>query len=371
MSRSYGSHRSRAARAETTHSHSTGDIPLAFQIPREPRQAVEHHDMSSDNDARYQPWGNELPQRQTLRDRRVQTDYVSHGLRTIEWRGTGGSNDSDDSRQVVQNDENEGEHDGDDEPSNDYDHTNYQNGRGDRRRSGRLQEQSLRRDPPIAQFVRSEAQRKSSQGRKLFSPSGLQNSEKATTRYGGTEFPLLPVSDQHTPESLSQAALGFAEINSGEFVECVKFLQQHAGLLDENYHLYIQEAWQALWDREKQYAHQCLSRWFLLDECRGMQPRDIDKHINQRGFSGKRFMDKVDSMYRTLKILRKKILEQAAKKDLGHHSNVASSPSSWSFNRVQTFFQGPDVLKVVSNVGEVCNFVAQVKRSFRGKKEEV
>src|SRR5271154_3808168 len=181
MSRSYGSHRSRAARAETTHSHSTGDIPLAFQIPREPRQAVEHHDMSSDNDARYQPWGNELPQRQTLRDRRVQTDYVSHGLRTIEWRGTGGSNDLDDSRQVVQNDENEGEHDGDDEPSNDYDHTNYQNGRGDRRRSGRLQEQSLRRDPPIAQFVRSEAQRKSSQGRKLFSPSGLQNSEKATT----------------------------------------------------------------------------------------------------------------------------------------------------------------------------------------------
>jgi len=167
--------------------------------------------------------------------------------------------------------------------------------------------------------------------------------------------------------------LGFAEINSGEFVECVKFLRQHASLLGENYHLYIQEAWQALWDGEKQYAHQCLSRWFLLDECRGMQPRDIDKHINQRGFSGKRFMDKVDSMYRTLKTLRKQILlerEQAAKKGLGHHSNVASSPSSWSFNRVQTFFQGPDVLKVVSNVGEVCNLVVQVKRSFRGKREE-
>jgi hypothetical protein len=371
MSRSYGSRGSRAAYAETTHSQSTGDIPLALQVPREPRQVGERHDMSGDNGARYQPWGNELPQRQTFRGRRVQTDNVSHGLRTIEWGVTGGSNDADDPRQVVRNDENEGEYDGGDEPSNNYDHTNYQNGRGDRRRSGRLQEQSLRRDPPIAQFVRFEAQRKSSQGRKLFSSSGLQNSERATTRHGGVEFPLLPVSDQHTPESLSQAALHFADINSGEFVECVKFLRQHASLLGENYHLYIQEAWQALWDGEKQYAHQCLSRWFLLDECRGMQPRDIGKHINQRGFSGKRFLDKVDSMYRTLKTLRKQILlerEQAAEKGLGHHSNVASS---WSFNKVQTFFQGPDVLKVLSNVGEVCNFAVQVKRSLRGKMAEV
>jgi hypothetical protein len=284
---------------------------------------------------------------------------------------SGGSNDADYSGQVVWNNENEGEYDGDDEPSNDYGHTNYRNDRGDRRRSGRLQGQSLRRDPSIAKFVRSEAQRKSSQGRKLFSPSGLQNSEKATTRYGGIEFPLLPVSDQHIPEPLSQAALDFAEIKSGEFVRCVKFLRQHASLLHEDYHLYIQEAWQALWDGDKQYAHQCLSRWFLLDECRGMQPRDIDKHINQRGFSGKRFMDKVDSMYRTLKTLRTQILlerEQAAKKGLGHHSNVASS---WSVNRVQTFFQGADGLKVLSNVGDVCSFVVQMGRTFRGKREEV
>jgi len=327
--------------------------------------------MSSGNDARYQPRGNELPQRQTFRDRRVQTDHVSHGLRTIEWRVTGGSNDADDSRQAVRNDENGGEYDGDDEPSNDYGHTNHQNGRGDRRRSGRLQEQSLRRDPPIAKFVRFEGQRKSSEGRKFFSPSGLQNSEKATARYGGIEFPLLPVSDQHTPESLSQAALDFAEISSGKFAKCVKFLRQHAGLLNENYHLYIQEAWQALWDGENQYAHQCLSRWFLLDECRGMQPKDIDKHINQRGFSGKKFLDKVDSMYRTLKTLRKQILlerEQTGKKGPGHHPNAASS---WTFNRVQAFLQGPDGLKVLSNVGEVCSFVVQMKKSFRGKREEV
>ena len=374
MSRSYRSHGSRAAYAGATHPQSTGDIPLAFQVPREPRQVVEHHDMSSDNDGRYQPWGNELPPRQTLRDRRVQTDYVSHGLRSIEWPVTGGSNDADDSRQVVRNDENDGEYGGDDGPSNDYDHTTYQNGRGGRRCSGRLQEQSLRRDPPIAKFVRFEAQRKSAQGRKFFSPSGLQNSEKATTRYGGIEFPLLPVSDQHSQESLSQAALDFAEINSGGFVKCVKFLRQHTGLLDENYHLYIQEAWQALWDRENQYAHQCLSRWFLLDECRGMLPRDIDKHINQRGFSGERFMDKVDSMYRTLKTLRKQILlerEQATKEGLGHHSIVVSGPSSWSINRVQTFFQGADGLKVLSNVGEVCKLVMHVKKTFRGKKGEV
>jgi hypothetical protein len=369
MSHSHGSPGRRAAYAETTHSQSTGDIPLAFQTAREPRQVVEHHDMSSDNDARYQPGGNELPQRQTLRDRRVQTDYASHGLPTIEWRATGGSNDADDSRQVVRNDENEGEYDGDDEPSNDYDHTNYQNGRGDRRHSGRLQEQALRRDPQIAMFIRSEGQRKSSQGRQFFSPLGLQNSKRAVTRYGGIEFPLLPISDQHTLEQLSQAGLDFAAIKSGEFLKCVKFLRQHAGLLDENYHLYIQEAWQALWDREKQYAHQCLSRWFLFDECRGMQPRDIDKHINQRGFNGKTFMDKVDSMYDTLKTLRKQILlerEQAAKKGLGHHSNV---PSSWSLNRVQAFFQGAEGLKVLKNVGEVCNFAVQMKRSFGGKGE--
>jgi hypothetical protein len=370
MSHSHGSHRGRAAYAETTHSQSTEDIPLALQISREPRQVVEHHDMSSDNDARYQPRGNELPQQQTPRDRRIQTDDASHGQRTIEWRTTGDSNDADDSQQVVRNDENEGEYDGDDEPSNDYDHTNHQNGRGDRRRSGKLQEQSMRRDPPIAKFIRFEGQRKSTQGRQFFSPSCLQNSEMSTTRYGETKFPLLPISDQHTPESLSQAGLDFAEINSGEFMKCVKFLRQHAGLLDENYHLYIQEAWQALWDREKQYAHQCLSRWFLLDECRGMQPRDIDKHINQREFSGKRFLDKVDSMYRTLKTLRKQILlerEQAAKKGLGHHSDVASS---WSFNGVRTFLQGADGLRVLNNVGEVCNFVVQMKRSFRGKRGE-
>jgi hypothetical protein len=79
----------------------------------------------------------------------------------------------------------------------------------------------------------------------------------------------------------------------------------------------------------------------------------------------------VDSMYRTLKTLRKQILlerEQAGKKGLGHHPNAASS---WTFNRVQTFLQGPDGLKVLSNVGEVCNFVVQMKRSFRGKREEV
>ena len=361
MSHSYGSRRRRAAYAETIHSQSTGDIPLAFQFPREPRQVVGHHDISSDNDT-----GNELPQRPSFRDRRVQTDYAPHGLPTIEWYASGGSNDADHSQQVVWNDENEGEYDGDDEPSNDYDHTNYRNDRGDSRCSTRSQRQSLRRDPPIAKFVRCEALRKSSQGRKLFSPSGLQNSEKATTRYGGTEFPLLPVSGQHTPEPLSQTALNFAEIKSGKFVQCVKFLRQHAGLLGEDYHLYIQEAWQALWDGEKHYAHQCLSRWFLLDECRDMEPRDIDKHINQRGFSGKRFMDKVDSMYRALKTLRKQILlerEQAAKKGLSHHSNVASS---WSFNRVQTFFEGADGLKALRNVGDVCSLVAQMKRSLQG-----
>jgi hypothetical protein len=316
MSHSDRSPGRRAAYAETTHSQSTGDIPLAFQISREPRQVVEHHDRSSDNDARYQPWANELPQRQALRDRHVQTDYAPHDLPTIEWRTTGGSNNANDSRQVVRNDENEGEYDGDDEPSNNYDRANYQNGRGGRRHSDRLQEQSLRRDPPIAKYIRSEGQRKSSQGRQFFSPLTLQNSKKTTTRYDGIEFPLLPISDRHTEEWLSQAGLDFAAIRSGEFIKCVKFLRQHAGLLDENHHLYIQEAWQALWDREKQYAHQCLSRWFFLDECRGMQPRDIDKHVNQRGFNGKKFMDKVDSMYRTLKTLRKQILlerEQAAK----------------------------------------------------------
>src|SRR3954468_18748222 len=127
MSHSYGSHRSRAAYAETTHSQSTGNIPLALQIPREPRQVVERHDSSSDNDAGYQSSGNGLPQRPNLRDRRVQTDYASHGLRAIEWRVSGGSNDVDYSRQVVWNNENEDEYDGDDEPSNDYGHINYRN----------------------------------------------------------------------------------------------------------------------------------------------------------------------------------------------------------------------------------------------------
>jgi hypothetical protein len=371
MSYPYGPRRSRATYAETAHSHSTGDVPLAFRVPRERRQVVEHPDMSSDSDARNQSPGNELPQRPSLRDRHVQTDHASHGLPAIEWPGSGGVNDADYSRQVVRSNVDEGEYDGDDGPSSDRDRINYRNDREDRRRSTRLQGQSFRRDPVIANFVRSEAQRKSSQGRKLFSPSGLQNSEKATTRQGDIEYPLLPISDQHTSKSLSQSALDFAEIESGDFAQCVKFLRQHASLLGEgeNYHLYIQEAWQALWDGEKHYAHRCLSRWFLLDECRNMRPGDVDKHINQRGFSGKKLMDKVDSMYRTLKTLRKQILlerEQAANRALGHHNNAAST---WSFNRVQAFFQGADGLKVLSNVGEVCNFVMQVKRSLGGKTE--
>jgi hypothetical protein len=355
MSNLYDPRRRRAAYAETTHSQSTGDIQLAFQISGEPRQAVGHHDISSDNDAGNEPGGNEL------RDCRVQTDYSPHGLSTIEWRPSGGSNDVDHSRQVVRNDE----------PGNDYDHTNYRNNRGESRCSTRSQRQPLRREPSIVKFIRSEAQRKSSHGRKLFSPLSLQDSKKTTTRYGGTEFPLLPVSGQHTPEPLSQTALNFAEIESGDFVQCVKFLQQHAGLLGEYYHLYIQEAWQALWDGEKHYAHQCLSRWFFLDECRDMRLRDIDKHINQRGFSGKRFLDKVDSMYRTLKTLRRQILlerKQAAKRGLGHNNDVASS---WSFNRVQTFLQGADGLNVLRNVSDVCSLVAQMKRSLRGQGGEV
>jgi hypothetical protein len=356
MSNPSGSRRRRAAYAETVHSQSTGDIPLAIQISGEPRQAVGHHDTSSDNNAGNEPRGDELPQRPYLRDRRDQTDYTAHGLPTIEWCASGSSNNVGQSRQVVWNDE----------PNNDHDHTNHRNDRGESPRSTRSQGQSLRHEPPIANFVRFEGQRKSSQGRKLFSPSGLQNSEKATTRYDGIEFPLLPVSGQHTPESLSQTALNFAEIESGDFVGCVKFLQQHSGLLGEYYHLYIQEAWQALWDREKHYAHQCLSRWFLLDEFRDMRPRDIDKHINQRRFSGKRFMDKVDSMYRTLKTLRDKILlekQRAEKRDPGYHNNVASS---WSLDKVQTFFQGADGLNVLRNVGDVCSLVAQMKKSLQG-----
>ena len=183
------------------------------------------------------------------------------------------------------------------------------------------------------------------------------------TRLGAVEIPLLPMPNPHTADSLSHAALEFAHISSGDWRKCVKFLQDHEWLLHEDYHPYLQEAWIALWDDDKHHAHRCLSRWYLLDECRQIWPKDIARHINQRGFSGDKFMDKVDAMCKTLKNLRQRILVERN-----------TGTATWSLRGVRGFFQDVNratVLNKVGNVYKVVAEVAEVVSEIRGNGREV
>jgi hypothetical protein len=191
------------------------------------------------------------------------------------------------------------------------------------------------------------------------------------TRHGTMEFPLLLIPTTQTPPSLSQAALDFTGIGSGDFRRCLKFLREHESLVREDYHLYLQEAWKALWDNEKGYAHQCLSRWFLLDECQQIWPRDIGKHINQRKFSGSKFLDKVDDMYNTLKTLRQDVLHEMAQAADGAPRNASNITAGWSFTGVRTFFQDVDRAKVLSNFGNLYRLVTEVRSELKGGKQEL
>lgn len=191
------------------------------------------------------------------------------------------------------------------------------------------------------------------------------------TRHGTMEFPLLLIPTTQTPPSLSQAALDFTGIGSGDFRRCLKFLREHESLVREDYHLYLQEAWKALWDNEKGYAHQCLSRWFLLDECQQIWPRDIGKHINQRQFSGSKFLDKVDDMYKTLRTLRQDVLHEMAQAADGAPRNASNITAGWSFTGVRTFFQDVDRAKVLSNFGNLYRLVTEVRSELKGGKQEL
>jgi hypothetical protein len=366
MSYSYGRRGSRTA-YDGTRSQSAGSLVLATGSYEEQGQLVEDDDTGNDNGERYRPSGNEPCHRPILRDHRVKTYDACNSRRAIEWTVTELSDGAENSQQVARIDRNEDEYEGDDENNRNDSETDDEYHRRDRRCSSKRAEQPSRRDPrnpPIAKFVRSQAQRKSSYGRALFSPSALQNGETAMTRYGAVEFPLLPIWNHHSPPSLSQAALEFADINSGEFHLCIRFLGEHESLLHENYHAYLQEAWKALWDGEKPYAHQCLSRWFLLDECRQIWPRDIGKHINQRTFSGSDFLDKVDDMYRTLKRLRQDVLGEMAQAARGQVGDGSQAKSSRPFSGVWGLVQGVDRAKVLSNIGTVCRLVRDVSREL-------
>jgi hypothetical protein len=190
------------------------------------------------------------------------------------------------------------------------------------------------------------------------------------TRYGAREFPLLPISNQRCPSSLSQAALDFANISSGDFNHCVKFLRGHDSLLREDYHSYLQEAWKALWDEEKSYAHQCLSRWFLLDECRHIWPADIGKHIHKRTFSGKKFLDRVDGMYKALKTLRQDVMREMASAASAGAGDTGNEMSYWSIKGIRGLWQGVDRETVWRNAENVYRFVADVKRELNGRMHE-
>lgn len=362
---SYADRRHGSGRAyDRARSYSTGSLVLATRSSAGQQQLVGPRDIGNDNRKSYQSSGNEPSPQRIVRDHRVQTFNASHIPRAIEWTLSGHASDTDDSRQVAQYDLNE--YDGSDENSGNGNEADDERDRRDRRYSTRAREHSLYRDPPIAKFVRSEARRRSSQGRKFFSPASFQNAEMAVTRYGGEQFPLLPMPNEHSSDSWSQAAWDFANIKSGEFHLCVKFLRNHETLLQEDYHPYLQEAWKALWDKEKVYAHQCLSRWFLLDECRQIRPKDIGKHINQRGFSGPRFMDKVGAMYKELKTLRKQImLEKARAASPDDSSNFTSDRST---KGVQNFFHRVDrATEVLSNVGNVYTLVKYVRKGLNGE----
>jgi hypothetical protein len=368
MSDSYRRRRSRTA-PEGAQYLSTWSLPLAAGSYEEQEQLAEHDGVGNDEGERYQRSGNERCHRPVLRDHRVQTCDASHSTRAIEWTVTSNPSGIEDSQQVTQIEGTEDEYDGDDETNGNYNENDYYR-RRDCRRSTRPPEQSSYYDPPIANFVRSQAQRRSSHGRALFSPSSLQNGETAMTRYGAIEFPLLPISNQRSTSSLSQAALNFANISSGDFRLCVIFLRDHESLLREDYHSYLQEAWKALWDEEKVYAHQCLSRWFLLDECRQIWPRDIGKHINQRTFSGKKFLDGVDDVYKALKTLRQDVLREMGLTASGGAGDAGGGMSHWSIKGIGGFLQGVDRAKVLRNVENVCRLVTDVRRELKGRKQE-
>lgn len=191
------------------------------------------------------------------------------------------------------------------------------------------------------------------------------------TRNGKVEYPLLPISLQHGTSPLSPAACDFADIRSGDFRLCVEFLHRHERLLRDDYHPYLQEAWKALWDGDKSYAHQCLSRWFLLDKCWHMQPEDIGRYINRRTFSGPKFLDKVDDMYKTLKTLRQDVqrdMDEAANRAAG---SASKATSTWSINGVLQYFQGVDQARVVRNVGNIYRLMAEVGREFRDRNQDL
>ena len=369
MSHPYRSRSSRDAHP-WARSQSIGSIPLANRDYKEPNQPVEHHDIANDNGERCQRSRNERGHRPLLRDRRVQTDAPSHITRAIEWTVSANQNGAEDSLQVTTNDGYGNDYEGDDESDGNYDETDDESQTG-RRPLRTPAEQLPGSDPPIAKFVRSQAQRRSSYGRAFFSPSGLQNGETGISRYGRMEYPLLRISSQHCSPPLSQAALDLAEFRSGDFRPCVQFLREHENLLHEDYYPYLQEAWKALWDDEKTYAHQCLSRWFLLDECRRIWPRDIGKHINQRTFSGPQFLDKVDDMYKTLKTLRQDVLREMGQATNGAPHQTSSLTSSWPLKNVRSFFKGIEGAKVMNNAGIVYRLAKEVRRELKGNKTEL
>lgn len=349
------------------HPQPAWNLPLPNQNQEEQSQRVQQDGLGNRKDERYDRSRNERHHRPVLRDDRVQTDGACDTIRAVERTASANPNGGEDSSQAALSDDIKDELGGEDEIRGKQHETNDYL-RRDRRRFRKSSEQVLHHDPPIASFVRSQAQRRSSYGRAFFSPSNLRNGETAMTRHGTREFPLLPIPTQSSAPSLSQAASDFANIRSGDFQLCLKFLQEHKNLLREDYHFYLQEAWKALWDEEKIYAHQCLSRWFLLDECRQIWPSDIRKHINQRTFSGSKFLDKVDEMYNTLKTLRQDVLGEMAQAADGAPRNASNITSGWSIKEVRRFFQGVDRAKVLSNVGYVYRLVTDMRSELKGGK---
>ena len=233
--------------------------------------------------------------------------------------------------------------------------------------------------PQFEDYVRSRSFRQTSQGRMLFSPSGLRDSKICTSRNGET-FPLLPITELDETAPLSRAAAEFAAFSSGDFQGCIKHLEKYEGLLnDEGRGWYLQEAWKAIWDREGDhtripfsrkgdYAHQCLSRWFLLDMCNDdMDSNDLNKYINSRHFKPKEFWSDVDSMYDILKKLRLSIIRgsaQVAKASAG--GMAVQGYWTWLPEEAKKMFAMIDRAKVLGNIGKAYRLVNDLRNEWNG-----
>ncbi len=241
--------------------------------------------------------------------------------------------------------------------------------------------------PQFEDYVRCPSHRRTSHGRALFSPSALKDSQVHTSQ-NGQSFPLLPIPELDPTIPLSRAAAGFAAIHSGDFQACIKYLKRHEELLDEAQGWYLQEAWKAMWDRELDrgiarsllssifdrqgdYAHQCLSRWFLLDECTGMDPGEIDNHINSRHFKPKDFWNQVNSMYNTLKMLRLSLTQ-------GTEQRIRTPDGSMTMRgggallppEARQIFATIDHAKVLGNIGKAYRLARDLRNELREASEQ-